>query len=492
MLTIPRSLARHVRAVFRRLVRKADSGHARIVLQAGSDGLHIRLHHHECFAEYHQAGTYPPEELILPVEAFARFEGRNDAFVSLERTDQGAIRAQWQDGIVPQLAEYEAGDPEKATPFPDPPEQTFSNEPGLWKALAEASQSAEREGVRYALYRIQLRGRTGTIVATDGRQLLLQKGFRFPWTEEVLIPSTPVFACPELPQDVPVLVGRTASHIHFQAGAWTLLLAIDAQRRYHNAEQVIPSLSGPCTRWQIASADAAFLAEALPRLPVGPEDLAPITVDLNGQVAVRARAVGQSRTTELLLARSEASGPPVRFCVNREFLARALHLGLTDIRVVKPDAPLLCQDETRQLVIMSLDKDSALPQQENAVRIASTEGDTLPKQATSERRKPSMKTTAAPNSINGTGTCPENHSGVISENGNSIRRPLTPHVTTPPKANGTGLDGLLAEAEALKTSLRDAYARTNQLLLVIKRQKKQAQAVRATLASLRQLQHLDA
>ena len=62
----------------------------------------------------------------------------------------------------------------------------------------------------------------------------------------------------------------------------------------------------------------------------------------------------------------------------------------------------------------------------------------------------------------------------------------------PEKTNATGLDALLAEAEALKTSLQDAYARTNQLLLAIKRHKKQAQAVRATLASLRQLQHLDA
>jgi len=50
----------------------------------------------------------------------------------------------------------------------------------------------------------------------------------------------------------------------------------------------------------------------------------------------------------------------------------------------------------------------------------------------------------------------------------------------------------LVEAEALKALLRDAYTRTNQLLLAIKRQKKQAHAVRATLASLRQLQHLDA
>ena len=91
------------------------------MLQAAPDGLRIRLHHPEVFAQYHRPGSHPPEVLILPLDAFARCEGRSDAPVSLERTDQGTIRVQWQDGIVPQLAEYEAGEPDKVTPFPDLP-----------------------------------------------------------------------------------------------------------------------------------------------------------------------------------------------------------------------------------------------------------------------------------------------------------------------------------------------------------------------------------
>lgn len=489
MLTIPRCLARQVRAVFRRLVRKADSGQAQVMLQAGTDGLRIRLHHRDCGAEYHQPGSLPSEVLILPLEAFARFEGRSDSPVSLERTEQGMIRAQWQDGIVPQLADYEAGDPEKLTPFPDLPEQMLPNGPGLWKALADATQSAAREGLRYALDRLQLRGHTGTMVATDGRQLLLQKGFRFPWTEDVLLPSSPVFACPELPDDLPVSVGRTPTHIHFQAGSWTLLFAIDAQGRYPNAEQVLPALKGPFTRWRIDPADAAFLAHTLPRLPVRQEDGAPVTVDLNGQAVVRARATGQSRATEVLLARSEAAGPPVRFAINRRFLARALQLGLTEVSVVKPDAPLLAQDERRQLVIMPLGPDLVLPPQEDAVHVPSTEGQTLTRKAVPERRKQPMKTTvAASSTINGADASPPK---AIPEN-NGIGQHLTHSARVPPKANGTGLEALLIEGEALRDSLRDAYTRSNQLLLAIKRQKKQAQAVRATLASLRQLQHLDA
>jgi hypothetical protein len=152
---------------------------------------------------------------------------------------------------------------------------------------------------------------------------------------------------------------------------------------------------------------------------------------------------------------------------------------------------LVCHDDRRQFVIMPLSKDSALPPQEDTVQIPSTE--TVTKQSVTARRKPTMKTPAAFSTTNGDGIAqPKTDSVAIPENGNGVRQPKTHPVAVPQKMNNTGLDALLAEAEGLKTSLRDAYTRTNQLLLAIKRHKKQAHAVRATLASLRQLQHIDA
>lgn len=476
MLGIPRSLARQVRAIFRRTLPKADAHHARIVLQAGADGLRLRLHHPDVAAQYHQPDAYTPEVLLLPLEAFARFEGRSDSPVTLERTDQGTIVAQWQDGIVPQVAEYEAGDPEKVTQFPDLPEETLPNEPGFWKALSDATQSAARQGQRCALDHLQLRGRTGSVVATDGRQLLLQSGFRFPWPEDVLIPSSPVFGCPELPRDTPVAVGRTATHICMQAAAWLLFFRIDPDGRYPTAEQAIPSLTGTHTRWRLDPADAVFLAQALPRLPGSDEENAPVTVDLNGHAVVRARTPGQSRATEVLLARSAVSDPPVRFCINRQLLARAVQLGFADIAVVHPDSPLVCQDTRRQFVIMPLGQDLALPPREDVVRIPSSQDGTGSKHATCSKRKLSRRTPT----------------GASTTNGNGLHAPTTPPLALPEKPNGTGLAALLVEAEALRVLLRDASTRSSQLLLAIKRQKKQAHAVRATLASLRQLQHLDA
>jgi hypothetical protein len=53
-----------------------------------------------------------------------------------------------------------------------------------------------------------------------------------------------------------------------------------------------------------------------------------------------------------------------------------------------------------------------------------------------------------------------------------------------------GIAGVLAEAEAIKELLRQAYTRTHQLVTNVKRYRKQAQMVKSALGSLRQLQEV--
>ena len=47
------------------------------------------------------------------------------------------------------------------------------------------------------------------MAATDGQQLLTHGGLPLPWVGDVLIRRSPVFACPALPRDRPLAVGRT-------------------------------------------------------------------------------------------------------------------------------------------------------------------------------------------------------------------------------------------------------------------------------------------
>src|SRR5207249_768602 len=83
----------------------------------------------------------------------------------------------------------------------------------LADALAEASATACDDNTRYALNGILLKGNGGAVVATDGRQLLVQDGFDLPWTGDVLIRRSPVFASQALPRGRPLSVGKTDTHV---------------------------------------------------------------------------------------------------------------------------------------------------------------------------------------------------------------------------------------------------------------------------------------
>jgi hypothetical protein len=313
------------------------------------------------------------------------------------------------------------------------------------------------------------------VVGTDGRQLLIQGGFAFPWKEDLLIPGAPVFGCAELPREEPAAVGRTDTHVCVRVGPWAFHFALDEQSRFPPVERAIPPQAGVVTTCRLSPDDAAFLRKALPRLPGHGDDHEPVTVDLNGPVTVRARAEGQGRITGLLLSRSEVAGPPVCFVTNRGYLARAVQLGFTALEVTKPAVPIVCRDERRTFVWVPLAPDTALPPSADALRIGSDGKEAAGPQPPSERRPLVAK--------------PHN-AGV----GNGQPCEPAPAPAAEPAreaaASGIGIGALIAEAQALKEVLRDGYERASRLLAALKRHGRQSELLRSTLASLRQLQGL--
>jgi hypothetical protein len=475
MIQITRSLARQLRAVFRRLGRRSAGTRPVVSFHAGADGLRARLHLQEVVATYHQPGDSSPEVITLPMDALAEFEGRADTPVSLYRTESGTTIARWEDGVIPQEREYNVDDPDKLPNCPDLPSATVANEPTLWNALAEALESTSQVVISYAVDKLQLRGSSGSIVATNGKQLLVQTGFQFPWPDDVLVPASPVFACRELAQVGPVTIGRTDTYVTLQAGAWTLQLLIAKEGRYPDIEQVIPSPAKIATRCRLDPTDVAFLVKTLPHLPKTDDEHEPITVDLNGQVCVRASGgSGQGRTTEIVLARSETNDNPVRVCLNRAFLARAVGLGLGEIGIVNADSPLVFQDDRRKFVVMPLDKNLALAPREDAFRIVSAEGEQRPKTNHKEKKRSVMATS------------PTNGAGNGTSNGAA---PLS--TTTESSGNGESIVGSpIGEAQALMTMLHDSYKQASRLVTAMKRQRRQSKLVQSTIASLRQLQQI--
>ena len=237
-----------------------------------------------------RARTGTAEAVALPLEALADVEGRDDSPVVLEAVAPDRTVARWHDHGVPQSREYDVPALDALAPFPDEPRSWAELPRGLLDALAEATATGSDDGTRYALNCVKLRGGDAReVVATDGRQLLVHGGFAFPWAGDVLVKRSPVFASKGLPRDRPVSVGKTDAHVVLRVGPWTLYLEVQ-DARFPRVDQVIPDPSAVTTRLSLDAADAAFLAQALDRLPGADELNSPATVDLNGRVAVRAGA----------------------------------------------------------------------------------------------------------------------------------------------------------------------------------------------------------
>ena len=360
MLTFPRSLARSCRAVFRALLPARGCRAAPPVrLLAGPGGLRLRLATPEAAAEYHHPGPGGWADLAVPLQLLADCEGTDGAPVTVRPLPGGRVEGRWEQAGVPHARDY---DPGKAapSPFPEWPEGATANGPELLAALDQAMRTADNSTGRYALSHVLLRGGKGEVVATDGRQLLIQGGFAFPFRDEVLVPRVNLFGARALPAGE-VLVARSVDHVLFRVGGWTVALAIAKGGRFPNVDAVVPSPGTSSTRWRLGPGEAKALAQALSKLPGADEELAPVTVDLGRPVAVRARAGAQGRPAELPLPASAVEGRAVRFVTDRQYLARALRLGLDTFQVLGPGRPVACRDGRRTYVWMALDQTAVPP-----------------------------------------------------------------------------------------------------------------------------------
>src|ERR1019366_1729198 len=371
MIQIARALARQLRAVLRKAapVESARNYRPSLAFHAGPEGLQIRCHHADVAVEWHLPGPRLNDALVLPHGALDDLEARQDSPVTLTATDANVVQARWEDGGVPQVRDYQTVSVDRLPPFPAEPKRFAALDKSVLQALDDAVQTASRNGVRVALTRLQLRGKLGEIVSTDSRQLLIQRGFAFPWKDDLLIPAVGLFGGRELPPDAAIAIGKGDTHVCLRIGPWKFHLAIDRYSRYPRIEQVIPARSPKDTILQMAPEDVSFLATELPRLPSSKDLDAEVTVDLNGHAAIRAKDEAD-KTTELLLGRSSISGPPVRIASYRRYLAQAAKMGFSELHVAAPEPAIVWRDPKRIYVWMPLHPDSALPPTPDAIRIS--------------------------------------------------------------------------------------------------------------------------
>ncbi len=471
MITLARRRSRRLRGVLRRsALGIAHRGPVPpILFQAEGDVLLARYRLGALAVEHAEPCAGPSSGMVpLPPDALADFEGHDDTPVSLEAVAPGRTVARWTDRGIPQAREYAV----PAVPpgeFPAMPDAWADAPPGWLDALAEAAATTAEDDTRYALGCLLIKdGRDGhEVVATDGRQMLIRGAFRLPWDGDVLIRRSPIFACKGLPRDRPWSVGRAGDHILLRSGPWTIAAEIQTDARFPRVDQVFPAADAAASRLRLDPADAAVLADALGRLPGADSPNAPVTVDLNGRVAVRARGAGDDPATELVLGRSAYTGVPVRFQTNREFLGRAVRLGFAEIEVIDPASPIACRTGGRAYAWQPLDAESAIAPSDDAVRIESVPRPVTP--GAPPGKEIEMKEIEQPNG---------------RDAGSHVEREAT---ADPGAAVPAGLAALVAEAVTLHEALGEARSRAGRLVTALRRQRRQDRLVQSTLASLRQL-----
>lgn len=485
MIEISRNLARQLRTI----LRKAGASRTEqpvLELNWSQGELRVRAQLPEVAIEYREPRSIGVESCFVSFEALDHIANKSSGPIHFAKCS-GGVEAQWNDRAIPQRKIFQVDAKSFPAHFPEVKLKTMSVVNGLLPALANASQCAKGDHVRYSTDKIQLRGQLGEVIATDGRQALIQNGFDFPWKDDLLVPSLALFANRELLPDLPASVGKTDTHLAIKIGDnWTIFLSLAKEGRYPNVVSILPKPTSKSTTWLLSPQDAAFLAHSLEKLPGNEEDHAPVTVDLNGQAVVRAKEEGQTQPTELVLAGSEITGPAVRFQVDRQQLARAVSFGLTEFTIISPDVPILAKDANRTYVFVPLSQASAIPPSKNAIRITSQEETNIPKPI-QERMNSTMANFNGRNRANN-----ESYAkGDAHTNSNGQINGIGEHADNSTPSAGNGLGALIAEAQSLKEYFHEGYTRASHLHSGLKRHRKQSKIVASTLASLKQLQQIE-
>ena len=446
MIEITRSLARQLKTIFRRAITESGRGtvHQPVLLHAGPEGLRIRIASGEVAVEYHDPQPRESDAAYIPFDVLKDCEAKSNDAVQIELAAGDQVMATWNDGHVPNMKQYDISSREHF--FPDWPEAFTENPPELADALHAAMETASHESSRYSLHCIQLRG-AGSIVATDGRQMLLQSGFEFSWDEDLLIPSRLVLGSNELPRNANVQVGRSDDWLCFRLGCWSFLFAVNKEGRFPPVETYARDASGAAASIQIESHDAEFLVKSIKQLPGGKDMYCPVTVDANGSIVIRSKSDDAPHPVEILLSNSTRSGQPERINTDRKLLRRALDLGFREIHVFAPDQPLLCVDDRRKYLWAVLTPSEAIKPSDDAVRICSTFDDASESTTTTQVQQ---------------------ETPVAKAEDTTTKKNQQPNATS-------STEELIDTAEQLKASLRDTLGKTSELIVGLKRHRKGGQ-----------------
>lgn len=316
-----------------------------------------------------EGGTaaHDPVTLLLPLEDLqniARSAGVSDSIqVDLEQPDRAVLRFH--------MAGQQVAHPCDLTPadeFPSPPEmqnaEALPVTDALRQAIADALTCASSDATRYILNGVCLdvsRAEAHYVVATDGRHLFSANSFQLPLKNSLVLPDHKFLHWRGFTEDGAwtLRAGSVPNHnaplIELASEHWRFRFrGIDGN--YPNWRQVVPGASTFTRAVTVDPERLDALQRLLQGLPVESSNTNHlIGLELHeGALHLLGRSRADQEWNRIRVEATTVNGPDLIVFVNRDFVLKAIRLGLNRIEMSDERSPLRFSCEGRQMIVMPL------------------------------------------------------------------------------------------------------------------------------------------
>ena len=385
--------------------------------------------------------------------------------------------------------------------FPQPPQITASSinldeaaRGTLLEALACASDDETRVILNGAY--LDVSKPTGHYaVATDGRHLFASNSLHLALPSSVLIPDHRFLSWGGFVKDgqwklaVQPPSKDKGGYLRLESRRWTFVTK-QVEGTYPNWRTITEDVREFTGTIEINDTAADAIARIVPHLPG--DDTPNHTVGLytvSSRLYLRGFNKDQKRATEVEVPGVAVTGDPAAVYLNRQYLLKAIHLGLRTISVQEPLKPMRFSDgDSRQMIVMPVRVDASTSMSSTKVPAHTPVGPITPKASDDALGQPST--------INPNHNQPEerNHTpmqnGTTNHNGNG-HTPAASTDSTSSAEEKTSLEQALDQIEFIKGSIRGAVTNLNGLadtLRQVQRERRlserEVRSVRDTLKSL--------
>jgi DNA polymerase III sliding clamp (beta) subunit (PCNA family) len=311
------------------------------------------------------------------------------------------------------------------------------------------------------------------VVATDGHHLFSSNSFKLPLAESLMIPSHRFLGWKEFNQDGEWTLraakpeSNQPTRFEIATKHWRII-ARSLEGQYPQWRAVVPDTGNARATVEIETGAVETVLQMIARLPDHDPRHHAIGLEIAGnKLSLLGKSPGSEKWTRIELAGVKVKGSDVTTHLNRQFLAKALRLGLNRIEIIDAMSPLRFSNGGRQMIVMPV-RPTPTTETSTPVPASASAPSTLtpPPQAEQPEKTP----------------MPENNT---TTNGTS--RSTTP--TEP--AEKPALETALAQIDVIRVEFRNAVAGLTKLGELLKQasreqktSEKEVQGVRQTLRSL--------